>query len=153
MRASASEKIFTKIGSMSGAPQQTGEHSEDEVNTIKEVLSFTLRISGVYRFDWQRFVRELVSMNFSDEFRTDFVARRLELNEAKRIARYCLEARLRIGDYLSINDESNCIKQKVRRDAANRHAFWIKDAASNHNIERTLNQAPHQRRDFFGIML
>src|SRR5437773_5370062 len=79
---------------ISDASHQTHQQTENNIHAIKEVLAFRARVVGVNSFYGKRFISKIVSIEFTDDFGTDFITGSIELHTSQSGPRERLETGL-----------------------------------------------------------
>src|SRR5215831_18479672 len=110
------------------------------MDSIEEVLSFCARVTGIYGSHRKRFVAEILSINLSDNFRTNLVTGGVQFQTRDGGARKGFESGLRVRDDFPIHDVSHRIEQQVCSKTRNRHSLAVQQPASNDHIERTVDE-------------
>jgi len=135
------------------APNQPHEKAENQVHSIQKRLSFFSRIRRVDSLDGNRLVSKILSIDFADDLRTDFITRELEIQGCECIPRENFESGLRVGNDLSVDYVCHSIKNQICKNPTQRHAVRIQKAAADDHIKLSFKEMFHQGFDLRRIML
>jgi hypothetical protein len=148
IQASRMDRIRAASRNILDSPHEAHQESEDEIDSVQEVLSLPLRITCINSLDRDGFVSQVLAINLADNLGAYFVSRRLQIYGLERAAREYFEPRLRVGNDLPIYDIGDCIQKQVGGDTRRRHPLRIQEPAAYHNVELIGNQASNQGRYF-----